>query len=46
MKSTIYTEWTRPCTYMSTNLVSLAVFAPALDLARPGVLPWVVKLAP
>jgi len=21
-------------------------FAPALDLARPGVLPWVVKLAP
>jgi len=31
---------------LSTNLVNLAAFAPALDLARRSVLPWVVKLAP
>jgi len=32
--------------FAPTNLVSLVAFAPALDLERPGVLPWVVKLAP
>jgi len=31
---------------LPTNQSALRVLAPALDLVRLGVLPWVVKLAP